>query len=92
MASTVMGIATTVESQGLNAIVMGFSFAAALSWYEFVKTIVERVAKSNGSTQGTAIAAVVTTLLAVIVYLVIKALVKNVEIKEPGQVAFAVTR
>lgn len=92
MASTVMSVATTVEAQGLNAIIMGFSFASALAWFEFVKTIVERVAKSNGSTRGALIAAVVTTLLAVIVYMVLKALVKNVEIKEPGTPLFAVTR
>lgn len=92
MASTVMGIATTVEAQGLNAVIGGFSFAAALAWYEVVKTVVDRVAKSNGSTQGAVIAALVTTLLAVIVFMVLKALVKNVEIKEPGQPMFAVTR
>lgn len=92
MASTVMGIATTVEAQGLNAVIGGFSFAAALAWYEVVKTVVDRVAKSNGSTKGAVIAALVTTLLAVIVFMVLKALVKNVEIKEPGQTMFAVTR
>jgi uncharacterized membrane protein YkvI len=92
MASTVMSVATTVEAQGLNAVVGGFSFAAALAWYEVVKTIVERVAKSNGSTQGAVIAALVTTLLAVLVFLILKTFIKNVEIKEPGQPLFAVTR
>jgi uncharacterized membrane protein YkvI len=87
-----MGIATTVEAQGLNAIVMGFSFASALAWYEVVKSVVERVAKSNGSTQGATISALVTTLLAVLVFLILKTFVKNVEIKEPGAPLFAVTR
>ena len=87
-----MSVATTVEAQGLNAVVGGFSFAAALAWYEVVKTIVERVAKSNGSTQGAVIAALVTTLLAVLVFLILKTFIKNVEIKEPGQPLFAVTR
>lgn len=87
-----MGIATTVESQSLNMIVMGFTFAAALGWFEFVKVGVERVVKSNGSFQGAGIAALLTTLLAVIVFMVFKALVKNVEIKEPGTPIFAVTR
>jgi hypothetical protein len=92
MASTVMSIATTVEAQGLNAIIMGFSFASALAWFEVVKKVIERVVKSNGSMQGATIAALVTTLFAVVVFLVLKALVKNVEIKEPGAPLFAVTR
>jgi len=87
-----MGIATTVEAQGLNAIVMGFSFAAALSWFQVVTKIVESVVKSNGSIQGSAIAALVTTILAVLVFLILKTFVKNVEIKEPGAPLFAVTR
>ena len=92
MASTVMGIATSVEAQGLNTIIGGFSFAAALAWYEVVKKVVDRVVKSNGSTQGAFIAALLTTLLAVIVYMVIKMFATNVEIKEPSQPMFAVTR
>ena len=92
MASTVMSIATTVEAQGLNAIVMGFSFAAALAWYEVVKSIVAQFVKRGAGIQGDVIAALVTTLLAVIVYLVLKTFVKNVEIKEPGAPLFAVTR
>ena len=87
-----MGIATTVEAQGLNTIIGGFSFAAALAWYEVVKKIVDRVVKSNGSTQGAVIAALLTTLLAVIVYMVLKTFVTNVNIKEPSQPMFAVTR
>jgi uncharacterized membrane protein len=92
MATTVMGIATSVEAQGLNTIIGGFSFAAALAWYEVVKKVVDRVVKSNGSTQGAFIAALLTTLLAVIVYLLIKTFFTNVEIKEPSQPMFAVTR
>ena len=92
MATTVMGIATTVEAQGLNTIIGGFSFAAALAWYEVVKKIVDRVVKSNGSTQGAVIAALLTTLLAVIVYMVLKTFVTNVNIEEPSQPMFAVTR
>jgi Family of unknown function (DUF5654) len=92
MASTVMGIATTVEAQSLNMIVMGFTFAAALAWYNTITHVVERMIKSNGSIQGSAIAALLTTLLAVVVFIVLKALIKNVEIKEPGAPLFAVTR
>jgi len=87
-----MSIATTVEAQGLNTLVMGFSFAAALAWFEVVKKVVERVVKSNGSMQGATISALLTTLLAVLVFLLLKTFVKNVEIKEPGAPLFAVTR
>jgi Family of unknown function (DUF5654) len=92
MASTVMSVATTVEAQGLNSVITGFSFAAALAWYEVVKSIVAQLVKRGTGLQGDIIAALVTTLLAVIVYMVIKTFVKNVEIKEPGQPIFAVTR
>ena len=92
MASTVMGIATTVEGQALNTVTAGFSFAAALAWYEVVKKVVERLIKSNGSTQGAFIAALLTTLLAVLVFLFLKTFVTNVEIKDPSQPMFAVTR
>lgn len=91
MASTVMNIGTTVQAQSLNTIVMGFSFASALAWYEVVKDLVAKFAKGNGL-QANFIAALVTTLLAVVVYMLIKNFVKNVEIKEPGQPVFAVTR
>jgi uncharacterized membrane protein len=87
-----MSIATSVESQALNTVIGGFSFAAALAWYEVVKKVVDRVAKSNGSTQGAVIAALVTTLLAVLVYMILKTFITNVEIKEPSQPMFAVTR
>lgn len=91
MASTVMNIGTTVQAQSLNTIVTGFSFASALAWYEVVKDLVAKFAKGNGL-QANFIAALVTTLLAVVVYMLIKNFVKNVEIKEPGQPMFAVTR
>ena len=90
--STLVSVATTVESQGLNALVMGFSFAAALAWYEVVKSIVALLVKRGAGLQGDVIAALVTTLLAVAVFLVLKTFVKNVEIKEPGAPLFAVTR
>lgn len=92
MASTVMSIATVVEAQGLNSIIMGFSFASALAWYEVVKSLVAMFVKRSGGLKGDLIAALLTTLLAVVVYLLIKSFVTNVEIKEPSQPIFAVTR
>jgi Family of unknown function (DUF5654) len=87
-----MSIATTVEAQGLNTIILGFSFAAALAWYEVVKSVVAQLVKRGTGLKGDVIAALVTTLLAVLVFLVLKTFVKNVEIKEPSAPMFAVTR
>ena len=92
MASTVMSIAATIESQGLNTIVMGFSFASALAWYEVVKNLVAKLISRGTGLKGDLIAALLTTLLAVVVYIIIKTFVKNVDIKEPSQPMFAVTR
>lgn len=92
MASTVMGIATTVESQGINSLLNGFSFASALAWFAVVQAIVQKFVKSGDSIQGYTIAALLTTLLSVLVFMLSKALIKNVEIKEPGAPLFAVTR
>ena len=39
-----------------------------------------------------ALAALATTLLAIVVFLVIKAVAFNVKVKEPGQVMYAVTK
>lgn len=93
MASTVMGIATTVEAQGLNSLLNGFSFASALAWFAVVQAIVQQFVKTNGaSIQGYTIAAVLTTLLSVVVYMITKALIKNVEIKEPTSPLYAITK
>ena len=40
---TAMLIARELEGQSLNAIVAGFSFAAALSWVDLVRWVVNQV-------------------------------------------------
>jgi len=92
MASTIMSLATTVEAQGLNSLIGGFSFAAALAWYGVVQAIIEKYVKSGPGIQAHVIAALLTTLLSILVFMIVKAFIKNVEIKEPGQPLFAVTR
>jgi hypothetical protein len=80
----------TVESHSVNAVVAGFSFAAAISWMDFVRWIIANVVKVN-KTSGTFtfLAALLTTTLAVVVYMVLKFLdPKNV--KEPQQPVYAV--
>jgi hypothetical protein len=92
MASTVMGLATTIEAQGVNSLLNGFSFASALAWFAVVQAIVQKYVKSSADIKGYTVAALLTTLLSIIVFMLAKKFITNVEIKEPGQPLFAVTR
>jgi hypothetical protein len=92
MASVLSNVALQLESQSLNSIVGGFSFASALAWYTVVKTLVEKTVKSGNGLKHDLIAALVTTLLAIMVFMVVKAVARNVKINEPNQAMFAVTR
>lgn len=91
----ISAIALQLEAQSLNSIVGGFAFASALAWYSLVKVIVASVVRvSAEGLKGTALTALFTTLLAIVVYMAIKALAFNVAIKDPSQqpTVFAVTR
>jgi Family of unknown function (DUF5654) len=92
MASAITGIATTIESQGVNSLIAGFSFASALAWYGVVQAVIEKYVKAGPGIQAHVIGALLTTLLSVLVFLLVKKLITNVEVKEPGQPLFAVTR
>ena len=46
-AETITLVSQELESQSLNAIVAGFSFAAALSWMDLVRWLVNQVVKVN---------------------------------------------
>ena len=80
---------SSVESQSLNAVVAGFSFAAAISWMDVVRWIIAtfiKVNKTSGSF--TVLAAVATTVMAVAVYMLLKMI--SPDIKQP-QTVYAVT-
>jgi hypothetical protein len=87
-----MNIATMVESQSLNAVVAGFSFASAIAWMDVVRWIISQVinVNKNGGNYYL-LTALMTTVLAVIVYIIIKALAVNVTINQQ-QPVYAVTR
>ena len=88
---TLMAISRELETQSLNAVVAGFSFAAALSWMDLVRWSMHqivRVQKNGGLNY--ALTALFTTLLSVVVYMVISRLSKRV--KKPGSPVYAVTR
>ena len=93
MAGMISSVALQLEAQSLNSIVAGFSFASAVAWMDFVRYIIANVIKVNKSGAGYyALAALMTTLLAIFVYMVVKALAFNVKIREPSQTVYAVTR
>lgn len=90
-AETVTLVSQELETQSLNAIVAGFSFAAALSWMDLVRWIVNKVVsvKQNGGMNYT-LTALFTTLLSIIVYLAMSRL--STRVQKPTQPIFAVTR
>ena len=90
--SGIISLATIVETQGLNSLIGGFSFASALAWYGVVQAVIEKFVKTGPGVQAHVFAALLTTLLSVIVFIILKKLVKNVKINEPGPTMFAVTR
>ena len=79
------------ETQSLNAVVAGFSFAAALSWMDLVRWTTHQVVKvQKNSGLNYAITAVVTTLMSIIVYMILARSSKRVT--KPGAPIYAVTR
>jgi len=92
MATSVVSFATTVEAQGLNSLINGFSFASALAWFAVVQAIIEKYVKSGPGIKAHLIAALLTTVLSILVFMITKSFIKNVDIKEPSAPMFAVTR
>jgi uncharacterized membrane protein required for colicin V production len=84
-------IRNELETQSLNSVVAGFSFAAALSWMDLVRWTIHQVVKvqKNGGLNY-ALTAFFTTLLSVIVYMVISRISSRV--KKPAAPVYAVSR
>jgi hypothetical protein len=93
MAEMLSAIAIQLESQSMNSVVAGFAFASAVAWMDVVRWIISQVVQvgKNGG-QYYILSALFTTLLAIVVYMAIKALAVNVKINEPQQPVYAVTR
>ena len=91
MSETATLFARELESQSLNAIVAGFSFAAALSWMDLVRWIVNQVVKvnKNGGMNYT-LTAMLTTLLSILVYIGISRV--STRVQKPTQPMYAITR
>ena len=87
-----LNVATQVESQALNAVVAGFSFAAAVAWMDVVRFLISVLVQVNKNNPNYyVLSALFTTVLAVVVYVVVKNVARNVTIAQPSQV-YAVTR
>ena len=81
----------TVESQSLNAVVAGFSFASAIAWMDVVRWVIANFIKVNKSSGAfIVLAAVLTTVLAVAVYMLLSKL--SPDVKQPQSAIYAVTR
>lgn len=80
-----------LETQSLNMIVAGFSFASAIAWMDAVRWVISQII-SNPKTSGTYffLTALVTTLLSIFVYFILSSLSKRVV--PPQKPVFAVTR
>jgi hypothetical protein len=88
---TVNLVSQELETQSLNSIVAGFSFAAAMSWMDLTRWFIQQVIKvpKNGGTQY-ALTAILTTLLSIAVYLVISSI--STRVSKPVKPVYAITR
>jgi len=92
MASTLVSAAVEVESFALNAVVGSLFFTASLSILDLVRfwvSMLIQVPKNTGSFF--LITALLTTLLAVLGFMLIKFAARNVTIQKPSAI-YAVTR
>jgi Family of unknown function (DUF5654) len=77
------------ETQSLNSIVTGFSFASAIAWMDVVRWIIANVVKVNKSSGShVVLTAIATTIFAILVYVILKSISSRV--KEPAQPVYAI--
>lgn len=72
------------ETQSLNAVVAGFSFASAIAWMDLVRWMISvliKVPKNGGAYF--ALTAVFTTLLSIIIYMSLSVITKRVVQPQP---------
>ena len=93
MSQMLGSIALQLETQSVNSIIAGFSFASAIAWMDVVRWLISQMVQVNkNGGQYYLLSALFTTLLAIIVFMLSKAFIKNVEVKEPSAPLYAVTR
>ena len=88
--SAVQTFVTSVQSHSMNSVVAGFSFAAAIAWMDVVRWVIANVIRVNKTSGAfTMLAALLTTMLAVAVYIGLK-FVDPVHVREPQQPVYAI--
>lgn len=88
---TVNLVTQELETQSLNAIVAGFSFAAAMSWMDLVRWVINQVIKipKNGGSQY-ALTAILTTLLSIVVFMIVSGI--STRVSKPATPVYAISR
>ena len=87
---TTISLVSQVETQALNSIVAGFSFASAIAYMDLVRWILSQVVKVNkNGGYYYLMTALLTTLISVIVFMIVKRFV-NPDIKTPSAPVYAV--
>jgi hypothetical protein len=89
--ATVVGnqVLQEVKTTSLNAVVAGFAFAAAIAWLDVVRWVVNSVIVMPKQSGGYYfVSALLTTLLAVLIYMIFSKLVTGIQ--KPSTV-YAVT-
>lgn len=84
-------LASQVESQALNSIVAGFSFASAIAYMDLVRWALSTLIKVNkNGGQYYLMTALLTTLLSIVVFMVVKRFLKP-DLKAPSAPIYAVS-
>jgi len=92
MSQVIGNVALQLQTQSVNSIIAGFSFASAIAWMDVVRWMISQIVQvSKNGGQYYILSALFTTLLAIVVFMAIKALATNVKINEPQQPTYAVT-
>ena len=88
---TVDLVTQELQTQTLNSIVGGFSFAAAMSWMDFIRWSITQLIKvpKNGGSQY-ALTAVLTTLLSIVVFMIVSGI--STRVSKPATPVYAVSR
>lgn len=84
-------VGSQLETQALNSLVAGFSFAAAMSWMDVSRYVISRLVKGNKNTgMQYTLTAITTTLLSILVFMGVSSVSKKVV--KPAAPMFAIAR